>query len=52
MELSPWLLGLLGFILLFVLMFLKIPVAFAFAIAGFLGLWYVRGLPAALGDLL
>jgi len=51
MELSPWLLGLLGFILLFVLMFLKIPVAFAFAIAGFLGLWYVRGLPAALGDL-
>jgi len=51
MELSPWLLGLLGFILLFVLMFLRVPVAFAFAIAGFLGLWYVRGLPAALGDL-
>ena len=51
MELSPWIVGLLGFILLFVLMFLRVPVAFAFAIAGFLGLWYVRGLQAALGDL-
>jgi C4-dicarboxylate transporter DctM subunit len=51
MELSPWIVGLLGFILLFVLMFLRVPVAFAFGITGFLGLWYVRGLPAALGDL-
>jgi C4-dicarboxylate transporter, DctM subunit len=51
MELSPWIVGLLGFILLFALMFLKVPVAFAFGIAGFLGLWYVRGLQAALGDL-
>jgi len=51
MELSPWIVGLLGFILLFVLMFLRVPVAFAFGIAGFLGLWYVRGLQAALGDL-
>ena len=51
MELSPWIVGLLGFILLFVLMFLRVPVAFAFGIAGFLGLWYVRGLRAALGDL-
>jgi C4-dicarboxylate transporter DctM subunit len=51
MELAPWLVGLLGFIFLFTLMFLKMPVGFAFAIAGFLGLWFVRGLPAALGDL-
>lgn len=51
MELSPWIVGLLGFVLLFVLMFLRVPVAFAFGIAGFLGLWYVRGLRAALGDL-
>lgn len=51
MELSPWIVGLSGFILLFVLMFLRVPVAFAFSIAGFLGLWYVRGLQAALGDL-
>ena len=51
MELAPWLVGLLGFIVLFTLMFLKMPVGFAFAIAGFLGLWYGRGLPAALSDL-
>ena len=51
MELAPWMVGLSGFVLLFVLMFLRVPVAFAFGISGFLGLWYVRGLPAALGDL-
>ena len=51
MELAPWMVGLLGFFLLFTLMFLRVPVAFAFAISGFIGLWYVRGLPAALGDL-
>lgn len=51
MELAPWIVGSLGFVLLFVLMFLRVPVAFAFGIAGFLGLWHVRGLRAALGDL-
>ncbi len=51
MELSPITVGVIGFVILFVLMFLKMPVAFAFALTGFVGLWYVRGFNAALNDL-
>ncbi len=30
---------------------MRVPIAFAFGLTGFLGIWYVRGFAAALGDL-
>lgn len=51
MPLPPSVVGVLGFILLFVLIFLNLPVAFAFAFVGFAGMCYLVGLGGALGDL-
>ena len=39
--------GIIGIIVSFILMFLRMPIALAFAVTGFLGIWYIRGLNAA-----
>jgi tripartite ATP-independent transporter DctM subunit len=46
-QIEPLLVGLLGFILLFILMFLKMPVAFCFLVVGTLGIAYLKGLDAS-----
>lgn len=43
--------GIIAFIALFVLIFLKVPIAFAFAISGFAGLIYLSGLRPAMSIL-
>ncbi|MEW6425058.1 MAG: TRAP transporter large permease [Bacillota bacterium] len=43
--------GLLGLVICFLLIFLGMPVYVAFTGVGFVGLWMVRGLKAALGSL-
>lgn len=48
---SPAVLALLGFISLFGLMALRVPIAFCFGIVGFVGSWLMVGLGAALGNL-
>lgn len=48
---SPVELGVLGIILLFVLFFLKVPIAFAMAIVGVLGIGYINSWQAGLGVL-
>ena len=48
---EPVLLGALGLVLLFVLLFLRLPVAFTFIIIGFGGLVYLRGFTAAMSSL-
>ena len=40
--------ALIGLAILLVLILLRMPIAFAMAIVGFLGFWYLRGFPAAL----
>ena len=40
--------GIIGLAICFVLMFLRMPIGFAFGIVGFLGIWYVKGSGAAL----
>lgn len=47
MEITPSLVGILGFVALFVLIFLRLPIAFAFALVGFLGLLYLSDFKAA-----
>ena len=51
MEIAPSLAALLAFIALFVLILLKMPIAFAFGLIGFLGLWYMVGLKPAINTL-
>jgi C4-dicarboxylate transporter DctM subunit len=52
MEMAPGLLvGILGFIVLFALIFLKLPIAFAMAVVGFLGMAYLIGFKPALANL-
>lgn len=48
---SPVTEGLIGVAVLFVLMFLRIPVAFGFLAVGFFGVWHIRSLEAALSGL-
>lgn len=43
--------GIIAFIVLFVLIFLKVPIAFAFAFSGFVGLIYLSGLRPAMSIL-
>ena len=43
--------GIIAFIALFVLIFLKVPIAFAFAVSGFAGLIYLSGLKPAMSIL-
>lgn len=40
--------GIVAFVVLFVLIFLKVPIAFAFALTGFLGIVYLTGMKPAL----
>ncbi|MDD5127225.1 MAG: TRAP transporter large permease [Dehalococcoidales bacterium] len=51
MELSPLTIGIIGFLFLFTLIFLGMPIAFAFGFTGFLGLWYMTSIQAALGSI-
>jgi C4-dicarboxylate transporter DctM subunit len=48
---EPFTVGILAFIALFVLIFLKVPIAFAFAFTGFMGLIYLAGLGPAMSVL-
>lgn len=48
MELSPQLIGVIGVLLLFLLMFVRIPVAFTMVFIGFFGFWLVSGLKPSL----
>ncbi|MFC1990894.1 TRAP transporter large permease [Chloroflexota bacterium] len=47
MEATP-VLGLLGFALVILLLFLKVPIGFACAFVGLLGLWVIKGLTVTL----
>jgi C4-dicarboxylate transporter DctM subunit len=48
---EPFTVGIIAFIALFVLIFLKVPIAFAFALTGFLGLIYLAGFAPAMSVL-
>jgi tripartite ATP-independent transporter DctM subunit len=48
---NPLLVGLIGIVVWFVLFFLRVPIAFAFGIVGFGGLWCLKGLGPALSAL-
>ena len=43
--------AIIGIVIAFVLMFLRMPIAIAFSAIGFAGVWYLRGLTAALSTL-
>ena len=49
MELTPSLVGIIGFVALFVLIFLKFPISFAFLLIGFFGIFYFSNFKAAAG---
>lgn len=51
MNLNPIEVGLIMIILLFILMYLKMPIGISMFISGFLGFLMVRGMPAALSSL-
>ncbi len=48
---EPFAVGITAFIVLFVLIFLKVPIAFSFALTGFVGLVYLIGFKPALSVL-
>ncbi|OGO20612.1 MAG: hypothetical protein A2144_02925 [Chloroflexi bacterium RBG_16_50_9] len=48
---SPVTTGLIGLVIVFILMFLRMPVAFCFFTVGFFGVWHIRGLEAALSGI-
>jgi C4-dicarboxylate transporter DctM subunit len=48
---SPFLIGALSVILFLMLATVGVPVAFSLAVVGFLGMWYLQGLSAALSTL-
>jgi len=50
-ELNPTTVGIVGVIVLVLLMFLRMPIGFAMAGVGFLGLAYLRGMDPALSQL-
>ncbi|MBI4765430.1 MAG: TRAP transporter large permease [Deltaproteobacteria bacterium] len=45
---TPVIVGIAGFLLMFLLMALNMPIAFAMGLAGFLGIWILEGANAAL----
>lgn len=47
----PWVIVLIGFLVFFLLVFLRMPFGFAFVFTGFMGLVYLKGLNAALAAL-
>jgi len=44
---SPVIVGVIALAVCFALIFLRMPIAFAFGISGFVGLWYLRGASSA-----
>jgi tripartite ATP-independent transporter DctM subunit len=50
-ELPLWAIGIIGTIIFFTLMFLRMHVGLSLMIAGFVGIWLSRGLPATLNTL-
>jgi C4-dicarboxylate transporter, DctM subunit len=50
-ELTLWAIGVIGASIFFILMFSKMHVGIALMIAGFIGIWLSRGLPATLSTL-
>ena len=42
-EVSPLAMGFIGLAVVFVLMFVRVPIAFAFGAVGFIGIWLIRG---------
>ncbi|HDP79746.1 MAG TPA: TRAP transporter large permease [Spirochaetes bacterium] len=48
---EPFLVGILAFVILFILIFLKVPIAFAFGLTGFAGIVYLIGLEPAMSVL-
>jgi C4-dicarboxylate transporter, DctM subunit len=50
-ELPLWAIGTIGAVIFFVLMFLRMHVGLSLMIAGFIGIWLSRGMPAALNTL-
>ena len=50
-ELPLWAIGVIGAGLFFILMFLRMHVGLSLMIAGFVGIWLSRGMPAALNTL-
>ncbi|MDD4859658.1 MAG: TRAP transporter large permease [Dehalococcoidales bacterium] len=51
MDIPPNIIGILAFLLFFVFVLVGLPIAFAFAFAGFVGLWWLSGFGAALNIL-
>jgi len=48
---DPFVVGLIAFVVLFVLIFMKVPIGFAFILTGFVGLIYVSGFKSAMSIL-
>lgn len=48
---SPVTIGLFGLVIAFVLVFLRMPIAFAFGFVGFAGIWVVKGFQPAIAAL-
>ncbi len=48
---DPWLVGVVALILLLALLMLGMPIAYTFAVAGFLGLWWIIGLNSTIATL-
>lgn len=48
---SPITVGVIGVIVTFVLIFLRMPICLAFGATGFFGIWYIRSLNAALNTI-
>src|SRR5512137_2818878 len=48
---TPLTIGFIGLIIVFVLIFLRVPIAFAFGIVGLAGVWIIKDFPAALSSL-
>ncbi len=48
MELSLTTVGVIGICLFLIFMFLRMPIGVAMLLSGFIGLWLIRGMPAAL----
>ena len=48
MEFSPLLIGVIGIILMLLLMFLRVPVAYAMIFVGFVGYWIISGITPSL----
>jgi C4-dicarboxylate transporter DctM subunit len=51
LAVEPFTVGIIAFLALFVLIFLKVPIAFAFALTGFVGLVYLAGFEPAMSVL-